>query len=55
MADNIDVAPSIEKGRVAVATDEQGDTHIPIYEDLNLAIPQGKIVTISPVNKFGGG
>ena len=31
MADNIDVAPSIEKNRVAVATDEITGFHYPIY------------------------
>ena len=53
MADNIAVQPGVDAGRVDVLTDEQGGVHIPVYEDLNLAVPQGKIATIGSVNKFG--
>ena len=32
MADNINVTPSVESGAVAVATDEVGGTHYPMYK-----------------------
>ena len=56
--DNINVLDDPHIGTVAVATDEQtasdnSPIHVPIYEDLNLAIPQGKIPSMFSVNKFG--
>ena len=53
MADNIAVQPGVDAGRVDVLTDEKDGVHIPIYENLSLAVPQGKIPSIVPVNKFG--
>ena len=42
MADNINVKHDPTIDTVPVATDEQGTVHVPIYESLDLAIPQGK-------------